>query len=99
MAVIEHLFVEQFGAFIGKTSERLVVSVRGERIAQAPLLYLQAVTIASDGFSQLGSAGIAFGMNRHPSDAASTGRSLAAQLGRSTPAATELRKSRIDARI
>lgn len=51
MAVIEHLFIEQFGAFVGKTSERIVVTVKGERMAQAPLLYLQAITIASDGVS------------------------------------------------
>lgn len=51
MPVIEHLWVEQFGAFVGKYSERIVVNVKGERIAQAPLLYLQSVTIASDGVS------------------------------------------------
>lgn len=51
MAIIEHLFVEQFGAFVGKHSERVTVSVKGERVAQAPLLYLQAVTIAADGVS------------------------------------------------
>lgn len=51
MAVIEHLFIEQFGAFVGKTSERIIVTVKGERVAQAPLLYLQAITIASDGVS------------------------------------------------
>lgn len=49
MAVIEHLFVEHFGAFVGKTSERITVSIKGERITQAPLLYLEAITIASDG--------------------------------------------------
>lgn len=51
MAVIEHLFVEQFGAFVGKYSERIVVTVKGARVEQAPLLYLQTITIASDGVS------------------------------------------------
>lgn len=51
MGIVEHLFVEQFGAFVGKYSERIVVTVKGERVTQAPLLYLQSVTIASDGVS------------------------------------------------
>ncbi len=51
MGVIEHLFVEHFGAFVGKYSERITVTVKGERVSQAPLLYLQTVTIASDGVS------------------------------------------------
>lgn len=51
MGVVEHLFVEQFGAFVGKYSERIVVTVKGARVEQAPLLYLQSVTIASDGVS------------------------------------------------
>jgi CRISP-associated protein Cas1 len=51
MPVTEHLFVEQFGAFVGKYSERIVVTIKGERVEQAPLLYLQSVTIASDGVS------------------------------------------------
>ena len=51
MAIVEHLFVEQFGAFVGKYSERIVVTVKGTRVEQAPLLYLQSVTIASDGVS------------------------------------------------
>lgn len=49
MSIIEHLFVDEYGAFIGKASERIVVTVKGERREQAPLLYLQGVTIASDG--------------------------------------------------
>ncbi|MCU0464693.1 MAG: CRISPR-associated endonuclease Cas1 [Anaerolineae bacterium] len=51
MGVVEHLFIEQFGAFVGKYSERIVVTVKGTRVEQAPLLYLQSVTIASDGVS------------------------------------------------
>ncbi len=51
MAVIEHLYIDQFGAFVGKTSERIIVTVKGERLAQAPLIYLQTITIASDGVS------------------------------------------------
>lgn len=51
MPIVEHLLVEQFGAFVGKHSERIVVNVKGERVAQAPLLYLQSLTVASDGVS------------------------------------------------
>lgn len=51
MAIVDHLFIEQFGAFVGKTSERIIVTIKGERVVQAPLLYLQAITIASDGVS------------------------------------------------
>lgn len=51
MGVIEHLFVEHFGAFVGKYSERITVTVKGQRVNQAPLLYLQTITIASDGVS------------------------------------------------
>jgi len=51
MPVIEHLFVETFGAFIGKHSERIIVSVKGTRVTQAPLLYLQSITVSSDGVS------------------------------------------------
>ncbi|MDL1902297.1 CRISPR-associated endonuclease Cas1 [Anaerolineae bacterium CFX9] len=51
MPRVEHLFVEQFGSFVGKYSERIIVTVKGERVQQAPLLYLQSVTIASDGVS------------------------------------------------
>jgi CRISPR-associated protein Cas1 len=51
MGMIEHLFVEQFGAFVGKYSERIVVSLKGKRVSQAPLLYLQTITVASAGVS------------------------------------------------
>ncbi len=51
MAIIEHMFVDTFGAFIGKHSERLFVSKGKETLAQAPLLYLKDVTIASAGVS------------------------------------------------
>jgi CRISPR-associated protein Cas1 len=49
VAGIEHLYVDQFGAFVGKTSERIIVTLKGERLAQAPLVYLQTITIASQG--------------------------------------------------
>lgn len=51
MAQVEHLLVEQFASFVGKYSERIVVTIKGERVQQAPLLYLQTITIASDGVS------------------------------------------------
>lgn len=51
MPKIEHLYADQFGAFIGKHSERLRLSVKGEIVAQAPLMHLQTVTVASLGVS------------------------------------------------
>jgi CRISP-associated protein Cas1 len=51
MAIIEHLFVDTFGAFIGKHSERLLVSKGKETLLQAPLMHLKYVTISSTGVS------------------------------------------------
>ena len=51
MSTVEHLFVDTFGAFIGKHSERLFVSKGKETLTQAPLMHLKHVTIASCGVS------------------------------------------------
>jgi CRISPR-associated protein Cas1 len=51
MPVVEHLTADSYGAFIGKHSERLVVSNDGEDIAEAPLLFLETVTLAGRGVS------------------------------------------------
>src|SRR5437764_14865026 len=51
MATIEHLFVDTFGAFIRKHSERLIVMKGKETLAQAPLMHLRYVTMASLGVS------------------------------------------------
>lgn len=48
---IEHLVVDSFGVHIGKYSKRLKVTQNGETLAQAPLLHLRSVTIASRGVS------------------------------------------------
>lgn len=45
------LIVEQFGAFVGKHSERLQVKCKGELLAEAPLLTLENVLIIGRGVS------------------------------------------------
>jgi len=51
MTIIQHLLIDQYGAFLGKHSERLIVTKGEEKIAQAPLLHLESVTIANQGVS------------------------------------------------
>lgn len=51
MSIIQHLVIDQYGAFLGKHSERLVVTKGGDKIAQASLLYLESVVIANQGVS------------------------------------------------
>lgn len=51
MAIIQHLVVDEFGAHVGKYSERLKVTRQGETLAQAPLLHLETLTIANRGVS------------------------------------------------
>lgn len=51
MPIIQHLIVDQFGAFVGKHSERLKVTKGNETLAQAPLLHLESLTIANQGVS------------------------------------------------
>jgi CRISPR-associated protein Cas1 len=45
------LIVDQFGAYVGKYSERLRVTVKKEAVAEAPLLFLEQVLVASRGVS------------------------------------------------
>ncbi len=45
------LIVEQYGSFVGKHSERLRVSCKGELLAEAPLLTLENVLIIGKGIS------------------------------------------------
>ena len=51
MAIIQHLVVDEYGAFIGKHSERILVSKGNETLVQAPLVHLEAVIIANHGVS------------------------------------------------
>ena len=51
MSIVQHLIVEEFGAHIGKYSERLQVTKAGATLTQAPLLHLEAVLIAGRGVS------------------------------------------------
>lgn len=48
---LETLIVEDFGAYVGKHSERLRVTVKGELKAEAPLLYLRQVIVKARGVS------------------------------------------------
>ncbi|MBI4771566.1 MAG: CRISPR-associated endonuclease Cas1 [Chloroflexi bacterium] len=51
MPIVQNLIVEEFGAHVGKYSERLKVTKKGETLAQAPLLHLESVLIAGPGVS------------------------------------------------
>lgn len=51
MPIVENLTADTFGAFVGKHSERLIVSSDGEELAEAPLLFLETVTLAGRGVS------------------------------------------------
>lgn len=51
MPIIQNLIVDEFGAHVGKYSERLKVTKKGETLAQAPLLHLESLTIANRGVS------------------------------------------------
>jgi CRISPR-associated protein Cas1 len=51
MPIVQHLVVDEYGAHVGKYSQRLKVTKRGETLAQAPLLHLESVTIAGKGVS------------------------------------------------
>jgi CRISPR-associated protein Cas1 len=48
---IETLIVEEYGAYVGKHSERLRVSVKGESRHDAPLIHLRQVIVKSRGVS------------------------------------------------
>lgn len=49
MAIIPHLIIEEFGSFISKKSERIVVTCKGEKRAEAPLLHLETVLVGARG--------------------------------------------------
>ncbi|MHB8626478.1 MAG: CRISPR-associated endonuclease Cas1 [Aggregatilineales bacterium] len=51
MTIVQDLYADQFGSHIGKYSERLKLTKGGETLAQAPLLHLESVTVASKGVS------------------------------------------------
>ncbi len=51
MPIIQHLIVDQYGAFLGKHSERLRVSKDKEVLAEAPLLHLESVLVTGQGIS------------------------------------------------
>jgi CRISPR-associated protein Cas1 len=51
MAVVDHLIADTFGTHIGKYQGRLKITKRKEVLAQAPLLHLRSVTVASTGVS------------------------------------------------
>jgi len=47
----KHLYINEYGSFIGKTSERLTVSQGGELKAEIPLSRLRSVNILKGGIS------------------------------------------------
>ena len=49
MTIVQHLVLDEYGAFLGKHSERLIVSKGGKTVQQIPLLYLESVTITGGG--------------------------------------------------
>jgi CRISPR-associated protein Cas1 len=51
MPNLQHLIVDQFGAYIGKHSERLQVSKGKEMLAEAPLMHLEQVLVSGRGAS------------------------------------------------
>ncbi|MBI5033685.1 MAG: CRISPR-associated endonuclease Cas1 [Chloroflexi bacterium] len=51
MTIVQNLIVEEFGSFIGKHSERLIVTKGDETLQQAPLLHLESVLVSGYGVS------------------------------------------------
>lgn len=51
MSIVQNLIVEEYGSFVGKHSERLIVTKGDEKIAVAPLLHLESVLITGNGVS------------------------------------------------
>ena len=51
MSIVQHLVIDQYGAYLGKHSERLIVTKGDEKLAQAPLIHLESVVIANRGVS------------------------------------------------
>lgn len=56
MAIVQHLMVEEYGAYVGKHSQRIQVRKKGKTLVQAPLLHLESVTIANQAVSISASA-------------------------------------------
>lgn len=51
MPIVRELLIDQFGAFLGKHSGRLRVTLKDEKVAEAPLLHLEQVLITGSGVS------------------------------------------------
>ena len=51
MPIVPHLIADQFGSHVGKYSERLKVTQKGETLQQAPLLHLESVFVLNRGVS------------------------------------------------
>jgi len=51
MPIVHELIVEQYGAFVSKHQGRLRVTLKSEKVAEAPLMHLQQVIIAARGVS------------------------------------------------
>lgn len=51
MPIIQHLIVEEYGAFVGKKQGRVVVTCNGETRQQAPIMHLEAILITGKGVS------------------------------------------------
>ncbi|MBW7883423.1 MAG: CRISPR-associated endonuclease Cas1 [Caldilineaceae bacterium] len=51
MAIVQHLIVEEFGSYVGKKSERLSVTCKGEKRIEAPLMHLETVLVSGHGVS------------------------------------------------
>jgi CRISPR-associated protein Cas1 len=51
MPIVKHLIADTFGSHIGKYSERLKITQKGDTLAQAPLLHLETVSVLSRGVS------------------------------------------------
>lgn len=51
MAIVKHLIADTFGSHLGKYSERLKITQKGQTLNQAPLLHLETVSVLSSGVS------------------------------------------------
>lgn len=51
MAIVRDLIVEEYGAFVGKKQGRVIVTVKDQKVAEAPLMHLEAVLISGKGVS------------------------------------------------
>ena len=51
MPIIKHLIADTFGSHVGKYSERLKITQKGQTLAQAPLIHLDTVSVLSMGVS------------------------------------------------